>query len=303
MSARRLSLLCALLFSAGAARAEPAQSTVALTLTAADYGGGRISAPMRFGAVQGRMRLDTGASTSRIALAPWNKDWPVLGAARSTGAFGQTSNCEDVEAKAARMVASQGDDVARASYVVSRCPTNDGDDLLGLDFFRGARITLDIPGRELIFFNTKPPAGPAKMFRVMGPDRKLIGLETLLGKQRVVALFDTGAEISAVDTAFVLRHKALFTPVKNRQAASEAGGSRLSGQIYALKALTAGGLDYRGLYVLAYDFGVLRRALGDDAPLILGHNFIANYVWEIDLTHPDSPTWRATPSQTARKPR
>lgn len=84
-----LSLIGLLLAAAGAS-AQNGRSVVTMTLTQADYGGGRIYLPMRFGNVMGTMRLDTGASTTRIALAPWNKDLPAVGQSYSTGASGRT---------------------------------------------------------------------------------------------------------------------------------------------------------------------------------------------------------------------
>ena len=79
MSPLRLSALVALLllFGLAPAKAQNAPSTIPLTLNESNWGGGRIFVTARFGTIQGPMRLDTGASTTRVMLQPWNKDWPA----------------------------------------------------------------------------------------------------------------------------------------------------------------------------------------------------------------------------------
>lgn len=293
MDWRRMGYVAAaLLAGLPAARCEPAPSTIPLTLTEAEYGGGRIYVTVRFGNMMGPMRLDTGASTTRVALAPWNKDLPVTGQSDSTGASGRTVRCADVEAKIVELKAAQGAGIARAKYQVARCDGNDGDDLLGLDFFRGTRFTLDFGKREMVFFGP-PPAHPTP-FRLLGPEQRLVGVPFRAGKVATAGLLDTGAEISAVDQQFVDAHKNLFTLAKRKGKASEAGGAGFSSKVYKIKAVDLGqGRVLRGVYALAYDFGVLREALGSQTPFILGYNVISRFAWTLDFTQAGQPGWEA----------
>jgi hypothetical protein len=292
---RRLVFFCAaLLFGVAGAGAEPGRSIVPMTLTQADYGGGRIYLPVRIGNVLGSMRLDTGASTARVAEAPWNKDLPTVGQSYSTGASGKTVRCDDVEARNVELKASQGAGIARAKYEVARCAANDGDDLLGLDFFKGARFSLDFATREMTFFGE----APARMtpFRLLGPDRRLVGIALKAGGATAIGLFDTGAEISAVDQRFVDAHRNLFTLTKRKGKASEAGGAAFASRIYKIKSLDLGeGRVLRGVHALVYDFGALREALGSETPFILGYNFISRLNWTLDFTQAETPTWDARP--------
>lgn len=243
----------------------------------------------------GSMRLDTGASTTRVTHAPWNKDLPTIGQSASTGASGRTMACDDVEARNVELKASQGNNIARAKYEVTRCATGDGDDLLGLDFFKETRFTLDFERGEMVFFGEAHATGRPKPFRLIGPDHRLVGIELRAGNTATVGLFDTGAEICAVDQQFVGKHKKLFTPVKSKGKASEAGGKQFSHKMYIIKALDLGeGLVSRNVYAIAYDFGVLREALGRETPFILGYNFVRALNWELDFASPASPTWNAT---------
>ena len=288
------SALFAITLATTGAAAQATRSVVQMTITQSDFGGGRVYLPMRFGNFLGTMRLDTGASTTRIALAPWNKDFPVIGQSLSTGATGATVRCDTVEAAFVALKAFQGNDIARAKYQATRCAANDGDDLLGLDFFAGARFTLDIGRREMTFFGD-PLGARAKPLRILGPDGRLVGLDLRLGGATVSGLFDTGAEICAVDLAFLRAHRRLFAPVKaSKTQASEAGGGKFASRVFKIKSLDLGdGLIARDVYALVYDFGVLREALGPGAPIILGYNLLSRFNWEIDLRARDKPLWDA----------
>lgn len=294
---RVLFLFILLIWATSPANGEQRNSMIPLSLNEGDYGGGRIYAPVRFDNVLGMMRLDTGASTSRITFALWNKNFPVVGQTESMGASGRFMRCDDVEAQSVMLKAGQGASIGRAKYILSRCPYSDGDDLLGLDFFKGTHFQLDLSRREIIF--PEPSAvvlGQQQSFVLLGPDRRLVGVNARVGGMSVVGLFDSGAELTAVDLSFVKSHSNLFIPVKHRLKASEAGGAKWAPKLYRLKEIDIGeGRILRGLFVLAYDFGVLREALGTQTPIILGYNFLSHYLWDLDFTVPGTPKWRAEP--------
>jgi hypothetical protein len=240
------------------AKAQNAPSTIPLTLNESNWGGGRIFVTARFGKIQGPMRLDTGASTTRVMLQPWNRDWPVLGRSTSVGSSGHAISCDDVEAQNVVLPAIQGNDVGRATLLITRCASGEGD-LLGLNFFKGTRVALDFGKKELTFF--PPVSAGAKPFRRLTPEQSLVGLDLRLGKEATVGFLDSGAELCAVDRAFVARHMPLFTFVRRRIGASGASG---------------------GYY-----------ALGRGTSVILGYNFITRLHWDFDFTSPEAPTWSA----------
>jgi hypothetical protein len=303
-NARMKRLFCALvsLFCAAPAQAGDAPSTIPLSIVSGANDGARVYAPVRIGTLAGRMRLDTGASTSRLALAPWNKEFPVLGAARSQGASGSAIDCEDVEIDVLALRASQGNDVARARHVATRCAG--GEDLLGLNFFRGARFILDFSRSELRFFDPPRAGRRAHAFQSLGP-AALLGLDARLGSGSgsghgsapVVGLFDAGAELCAVDRPFLLTHRRLFAPVAAGKTARDASGGRMDARLFKIKTLDLGeGRVFHDVVALVYDFGGLRTALGGRAPVIFGANLLRRLNWDVDLTNPAAPNWDAAPN-------
>jgi hypothetical protein len=291
---RPAAFIAALLCSAAAAGAENSRSVIPLTVSENEYFGGRIYLQARIGNVMGPMRLDTGASSTRLRLAPWNKDFRVLGESVSTGASGATTQCDEVEAPKVELVASEGNNIARTNYGVTRCPTDEGDDLLGLDFFRGARFSLDIDRRELVFFGDATASGHPMPLRRLGPDQRLVGVDLKFGKTALVGLFDSGAEVSAIDQQFIRRHKGLFTVVNAKARASGVAGAPIASKIYKIKSLDLGeGRMLRNAYAISYDFRGLRAALGRDVSLLIGCNVIRSFTWDFDFRTPASPTWDA----------
>jgi Aspartyl protease len=286
-------LICFLVVVAGqqTARAEPGRSVVVMTETQSAYGGGRAYLPMRFGGVMGNMRLDTGATSTRIALAPWNKDLPSIGKSESLAVSGHVSLCDDVEARNVEIRAAEGSSIGRAKYVVTRCDS--GEELLGLDFLKGTRFTLDFLAAKMVFFDAVS-GDRLRPFQQLGPDHRLLGIPLHMGATAIVGLFDTGAEVSAVDRQFVQRHKNLFTLVKRRQLADGAGGGAFAPDVYRLKKLDLGdGHAFRDVYVLVYDFGPLREALGPQSPMIMGYNLLSKLRWSLDFTAAGAPVWSA----------
>jgi hypothetical protein len=202
--------------------------------------------------------------------------------------------CDEVEAPKVELVASEGNNVARMNYEVTRCPTDEGDDLLGIDFFRGARFSLDIDRRELVFFGGAAASGRPKPVRRLGPDRRLIGIDLHFGTTASVGLFDSGAEVSAVDQRFVRKHKRLFTVVNAKASASGVAGARIASKVYKIKSLDLGeGRVLHDVYAISYDFGGLRAALGRDVSFLIGCNVMRRFNWDFDFSAPESPTWDA----------
>jgi hypothetical protein len=77
------------------------------------------------------------------------------------------------------------------------------------------------------------------------------------GMSPAVALFDTGAEISAVDQRFVDAHRRQFTPFQSRLEATAAGGGNFTSKLYRIRQTSFGdGPVVKGLYALALALGV-----------------------------------------------
>ena len=283
-------------FSSPVIVAQESGSVVNLSIARSSYGGGRLYAPMLIGHFQGKMRVDTGASSSRVSLAPWNKDASIIGSSRSLGVSGKFARCDDVRLPSITMKASVGPDVGRVNYLVTRCASEQEDDLLGLDFFKGGYFVIDSKRHQIQFLSGPSTRTPQYFLKPLGSEKKLVAIDIKIGDLNREGLIDSGAQISAVDRRFVDAHPEFFVFVKSGAKASDASGKPLMSKIYKVKQLDLGdGRIVRGLYVLVYDFALLREEIGEQAPFILGFNLIDKFNWRFDLRANMPPRWEAMP--------
>jgi len=269
-------------------------ATTSLSIASGSYGVGRIYAPVRFGEVTRQMRLDTGASTSHIKLAPWNKKLPSLGQRHTLTVTGNKSLCDKVRFHDVEIIGHENQKVRKENYQLLRCLNSNGDDLLGIDFFQGEYFTLNFKDKQINFINNLDQTHQSTPFRKITGADGLLGVDIRIGASTSVGLFDSGAEISAVDQRFVAQNKSSFVLVRATGMATEASGKQWPTKLYKIKSLDIGGGQVvRDIYAIVYDFGVLRDAFGHETSFILGYNFISKFNWTIDLRSSQDPRWTA----------
>jgi len=275
-------------------RCQEPGATTSLSIASGSYGVGRIYAPVRFGGVTRQMRLDTGASTSHIKLAPWNKKLPSLGQRHTLTVTGNKSLCDKVRFHDVEIIGHENQKVRKENYQLLRCLTSNGDDLLGIDFFQGEYFTLNFKDKQINFINNLDQTHQSTPFRKITGADGLLGVDIRIGASTSVGLFDSGAEISAVDQRFVAQNKSSFVLVRATGMATEASGKQWPTKLYKIKSLDIGGGQVvRDIYAIVYDFGVLRDAFGHETSFILGYNFISKFNWTIDLRSSQDPRWTA----------
>ena len=275
-------------------RCQEPGATSSLSITFGSYGVGRIYAPVRFGEVNRLMRIDTGASTSHIKLAPWNKKLPSLGQRHTLTVTGNKSLCDKVRFHDVEIIGHESQKVRKENYQLLRCLTSNGDDLLGIDFFQGEYFTLNFKDKQINFINNLDQTLQSTPFRKITGADGLLGVDIKIGSSASVGLFDSGAEISAVDQRFVAQNKSSFVLVRNTGMATEASGKQWPTKLYQIKSLDIGrGQVVRDIYAIVYDFGVLHEAFGRETSFILGFNFISKFNWMIDLRSSQDPRWTA----------
>lgn len=277
---------------------ESSAGTVSLKIKEGERDMGRIYVPVRVGNYRGFMRLDTGASSSRVFQAAWNKDLPVIERIDSISATGKVVTCDSVEVHNVALEANGVANVGRSKYTVRRCPTSDGENLLGLDFFSGAHIVFDFDQRMM-------EVGPEVKRQIKGPVHRLPILESgqplaaiplNTGSGEVLGMLDSGAEMSAVDSKYIAAHPENFEYAGEVGEATDAGGNSWAPKFYRIKNLNISGThELHDVYVLAYDFGSLREVLGPQTPIVLGFNIMSKFNWAFDLTKGHSPTYQVEP--------
>lgn len=272
--------------------AEGSISTINITTHHSPYGGGRIYVPVRIDNYKGFMRLDTAASTSRLHKSNWNKKFIINDIVHSMSSTSAIVKCQEVVVPNISVVAQSGNAIGRVNYSVARCPAGTGDDLLGVDFLKGAEFTLDLKENQLRFFEPTPQDSKNHQLIVLGRERDLFGIELAISGFSAYGLLDSGAEMTAVDSIYFNAHPELFEDVKHKMSIRGAHGTAINSRLCKIKSIFLGeGFFIKNLYALVYDFSNLRDEIGYNTPIILGYNFFEKYKWNFNFKKNITPIW------------
>lgn len=221
-----------------------------------------------------RFQFDTGGSSTML-----NPDEQALlyiseGKTKMMGASGMKFECDLVRpAKIAIGTFELKDFQVRRCDLGANSFNNMGIDLLdqqvfGLDF-KTNELTIDASIGTSTYALQRLQNGHLKM------PVKVQALE-------LNAIFDTGAQLTAVDTAFVQANPTLFTAVRGENV-TNISGRKVQAQFYEMAELDVGDLHLERVRVLAFDFSGFTSYFGQNTPVILGANAIVQANWVFDL--------------------
>lgn len=227
--------------------------------------------PFLDGAVDGRpyrFLLDTGGGQTRILADAAIAELPVVGTKQSQGVFGTI--IDDLVTLKSLEIGP----IARSGITVVRTAHDDRPSLVGMDVLGGMAMVLDL-GQAVVDFvpsGSVPTSWPMRR----SPNGQPF-LELDFPGTGALACWDTGAAITAVNTAFYEAHQELFTPIGSSTGLDAAGQSRET-PTYLMSACTAGGIT------LAPQKIALVPLPQNPMPMeiLLGYPAISQYVWTMD---------------------
>lgn len=257
-------------------------SALPLEIQSKEGGSGTISLKMKFDGVTKTIRLDTGADQAQILKSDWNSNYPVIRQLEGQGAAGHKFSCDVVAVPSVSVGSFEQKD-----FHVTRCDQSINQEMIGLNFFFNNVLYFDFEAKKLELNDPKHQGVlPLKSY----PSGH-VGMEVGLNDHPYFAVFDTGAEFTSVDQAFIDKNPASFDYLQ-AITTEDASGSRITVKVYAMKGLTIKGIKLADQYALAFDFGPLRSYFQEDTPIILGVNIMTQYNWTIDLKQ---GLWDITP--------
>jgi predicted aspartyl protease len=150
-----------------------------------------------------------------------------------------------------------------------------GDNLLGMDVLGGAAIRIDLDGAEVGVESSGalPTAWPL--------DRSQRGhpfVELRWGDAAGRAVFDTGASITLMDTAFLAEHPSQFTYVGMTKG-TDAAGVEMTTDLYQMDTVTIGDREFTPTRVAVVDLPQNNGRMD----FVLGYPVIRQAVWAFDF--------------------
>lgn len=248
-----------------------------LIITPGDLNSYRIDVDLQFDGLSKRFQLDTGANTSMVAPDSQTSTYLSEGKVQLEGAAGQPFECDLISANTISI-----DALTVNKLQFKRCDLGiHSFHNLGLDLFRGQIIELD--------FKTNTLSLPTKIAEgwtlhpLIRLDRGHLKIDANINDMKLKVLFDTGAQLTAVDIQFVENNPELFTLIDSQEAGHDITGKPIFMKFYELTKIQIGAMVFEKTTVAAFDFGKLRNYLGENTPIILGANAIIQANWIFDL--------------------
>lgn len=249
-----------------------------LIVTSGDMGSYTIEIDAAVDGQWRRFQLDTGANSTIVTADEQTFSYPSTEKAMHRGAAGVAVECEVIRPDELRVASLQ---VVRPA--ISRCDHGfTGFNNMGLEVIAGQIVELNFQHSIMQFHVTSPEDQNWRALKRHANGH--LGILVQAGGVERGAIFDTGAQLSAVDKEFVLAHPEMFTPLPSQTPVSNITGKPVAADFYELNEIAIEGLKVKKLVVIAFDFGPdLRQYFGSDTPFILGTNVIVKANWILDL--------------------
>ena len=244
-----------------------------------DKDAGQIFVGCKFDEFPQTCFLDTGANLTAIQENDFFSKYKSIGTKSIRGAVGQSETCDLI--RISHQVLA--DSLSHKDATVLRCPTSLGrPSTIGIDSFKGSVIHFDFGGST---FSVQ-----------QGEDKRLVNQGAIQDRTRfleipvnvgggtqTVAIWDTGAGLSSVDTGFVEKHPSYFEALESVDVGNTIGATAKM-KTYRVKSLTVGGVHFDGIRVIAFDFTPLRGHFGSNVNILIGYNIITKADWTVDFS-------------------
>lgn len=249
-----------------------------LIVTAGDMGSYTVEVDAALDGQWRRFQLDTGANSTIVTADEQTFAYPSTGKAMHRGAAGVTVECEVILPDELRLAS-----LKVVQPAISRCDHGfAGFNNLGLDVIDGKIVEFDFQHSILQFQMTSSENRNWHLLKRY--EKGHLGIAVQFGGLLRGAVFDTGAQLSAVDKDFVLAHPEMFTRLQSESPVGNVTGKPVAADFYELNEIAVERLRLKKLVVIAFDFGPdLRQYFGSETPFILGTNAIVKANWILDL--------------------
>ncbi len=226
-----------------------------------------------------RFLLDTGAATSSVVADDITAAFPRAGEHKSSGVFAPSHN--DLITVPRLTVGP----IERAPFTLTRTPRDAPgiSSLIGMDvlkdfcchfLFDENRVLLDndtafgadAPRHDLIFDSKFHP----------------YIMVTFEDGAQAQTVWDTGAALTVVDTAFIGQHPALFTPA-GRSIGTDATGTEAETPMYVMAASVMGGEAFPAVRVAGVDLSPVNAMIERRMDMILGYSLTRHADWLFDF--------------------
>lgn len=219
--------------------------------------------------------LDTGSAMSLVAPQGKFKRYPDLGSFQFKSASGKPQRADTIQTRTFEL---DGHTVRNAR--VGRLRDDSVEDTLGMDILGRQPFALEFRNRPAMRVSPKPPEKTSNDLSV--GRHGLMSVPVTWGEAPALAVWDTGATITAVDLRFARTHPENFKRVRRHVDGIDGTGQKISVESWRAKKLQVGSRSFRNVLVVALDLGLLNGETSGRADAVLGFNIIRKADWYFD---------------------
>lgn len=240
---------------------------------------GKFLVDCTIGVVGERCQLDTASgATIQLRSIPAFETLSVVGTRNTIGVAGVMTASKTVEVESVAVGDLRVAKLKDAS-LSSRPVANS---VLGLPFFTAQGVvTFDLTAWQL------KREGPTLSGACPAPFHAtyVLKVPAIISGKALNAAWDTGANITAVDAAFVHANGELFEFVRDLPQGTDATGGAVPVRLFKVKSIGLCGREFTDVSVVTVDMSAAKMSAPDFPDLILGADLMAGHVWRFDFTN------------------
>jgi len=225
-----------------------------------------------------RFLLDTGAAITRLVADSYMSRFDSTDQASSLGVI--AGNRDDL----ITIPSLQLGPIARFNITVARAAAGGmvRINLIGMDILKDFRLHFDFARNRLGIDPGDGLTQDAAFHEVKMDSRFHPYFAVQFGATAADAVWDSGASLTVVDSAFVARHPAHFLAA-GQSSGTDSTGSEATTSMYVMTEATIGGRLFPPARVAAVDLSAVNSTLETPMNLILGYSTIRHANWLLDF--------------------
>ncbi len=224
-----------------------------------------------------RFLLDTGSAATTIGFDEYTAKFDTLGRSTSSGVFAAQS---DDLVKAPRIELGP---IERHDFTVVRMqPGREGHSLIGMDLLAGSAL-------QFLFSEKRVDVGEPSIGDEETTNDLVLGekshpyVDVSFGESVAAAVWDTGAGVTVVDSAFIEANSDHFQAAGWSEG-TDSTGTHMKTQMFVMSAAEIGGKTFPAHRVAAVDLSYVNSTTEIPMDLILGYSSLSKANWLFDFS-------------------
>lgn len=240
------------------------------------FNSGKAMVPCVFDGVKMRCMLDTGSAMTVVRDGQPFQSYEAAGSFEFKSAAGIARKTETILVREIRLAG-----LSFTNIGIGRLDGQaDAENMLGIDLVGRQPFAMMFKQSPSLRFDAKPPSSWRSDLRVS--KHGLLAVPLAFGDAQTLALWDTGASLTAVDPVLVEKHPANFKALRTPMQGVDGGGHALVLPVYRARKIFVGGRAFRNLHVVAVDLSILRTNVHAGIEAVAGFNLIRKADWHFD---------------------